>query len=165
MPIFIVMGKSTTKRQLLQELIEEAGVVHARDLKPLNIPQRYLSIFCEEGALVKTARGVYRSSTGPETIHLALAQVAKALPKSVVCLLSALRFHEIGTQLPHAVWIALDRKAAHPRLTHPKIHVVRFSGPALTEGVERHDVAGVAVKVYCPAKTVADCFKYLNSSF
>lgn len=150
------------KLQKLYELVHKAGVIHARDLRQLDIPQGYLRRLCEEGALVKTARGVYRNPSGPETIHLALAQVAKAIPKSIVCLLSALRFHEIGTQLPHVVWIALDRRAAAPRLAQPKLHVARFSGPALTEGVEFHDVAGVAVKIYCPAKTIADCFKYRN---
>lgn len=160
--IFILMDGQKSKLQHLYEIVSKTGVIHSRDLRQLGIPQGYLHRLCEEGMLVKTARGVYRNPSGPETIHLSLAQVAKAIPKSVVCLLSALRFHEIGTQLPHAVWIALDRRAAAPRLAKPKIHVVRFSGPALTEGVECHDVAGVTVRIYCPAKTVADCFKYRN---
>jgi len=98
----------------------------------------------------------------PETIHLGLAQAAKAVPRSVVCLLSALRFHEIGTQNPHQVWIAMDRRAARPRVTCPKMKVVRFSGRSLTEGIEEHDVAGVRVRIFNPSKTVADCFKYRN---
>lgn len=93
-----------------------------------------------------------------------LAHVSKAIPKSVICLLSALRFHEIGTQLPHRVWIALDRRVAMPSLAQPKIQVVRFSGEALTDGIETHIVAGVGVRVYNPAKTIADCFKYRNKT-
>jgi predicted transcriptional regulator of viral defense system len=98
----------------------------------------------------------------PETVHLGLAQVAKAIPKGVICLLSALRFHEIGTQAPHEVWVALDRRAARPRLANPRTRIVRFSGEALAAGVETHEIAGVAVRIYSPAKTVADCFKYRN---
>jgi len=105
---------------------------------------------------------MYMSAGVPETIHLGLAQVAKAVPRSVVCLLSALRFHEIGTQNPHQIWIAMDRRAARPRVTHPNIRVVRFSGRSLTDGIEEHDIAGVPVRIYNPAKTVADCFKYRN---
>jgi predicted transcriptional regulator of viral defense system len=156
------MNESGSKLHRLYELVHKAGVIHARDLRQFNIPQGYLRRLCEEGTLVKTTRGVYRSVLGPETVHLSLAQAAKAIPKGVICLLSALRFHGIGTQLPHAVWIALDRRVAAPRPAHPKLHVVRFSGSALTEGVECHDVAGVAVRTYCPAKTIADCFKYRN---
>lgn len=87
---------------------------------------------------------------------------SESFPKGTICLLSALRFHEIGTQVPHKVWIALDRRAATPRLEQPKIQVVRFSGFALTEGIESHTIAGVHVRIYNPAKTIADCFKYRN---
>lgn len=109
---------------------------------------------------MRTNRGVYQTPVGSDTALLTLAQASKAVPKGVVCLLSALRFHEIGTQLPHQVWLALDRRAAKPRVSIPKIHFVRFSGMALEEGIQDHVIAGVTVRIYCPAKTVADCFKY-----
>lgn len=96
------------------------------------------------------------------TVHHGLAQARKAIPKGVICLLSALRFHEIGTQAPHEVWMAIDRRAARPRIKRPRMRIVRFSGKALTEGIEEHRVEGVAVRIYNPAKTVADCFKYRN---
>lgn len=86
----------------------------------------------------------------------------KWVPRAIGCLLTALQFHGIGTQSPHEVWIALDRRAARPRLEYPPLRVMRFSGEALTEGVEQHVVDGVSVRVYCAAKTVADCFKYRN---
>lgn len=156
------MQKNDTKLSRLRELAQQTGVLHARDLTPLGIPQRYLAKLCAEGVLVKTSRGLYMTFGGPESVHLGLAQVAKAVPKSVVCLLSALRFHEIGTQSPSQVWIALDRKSAHPRLARPGIQVVRFSGESMTAGIEEHDVVGVKVRIYNPAKTVADCFKYRN---
>jgi predicted transcriptional regulator of viral defense system len=96
------------------------------------------------------------------TANHGLAVAAKAIPKSVICLLSALRYHEIGTQSPQEVWIAIDRRAASPRIKYPKLRIMRFSGMALTEGIEEQNVEGVPVKVYNPAKTVADCFKYRN---
>jgi predicted transcriptional regulator of viral defense system len=96
------------------------------------------------------------------TEHHGLALVAATAPKGVICLLSALSFHQIGTQLPHEVWIALDRRSRCPSLTYPRLHVVRFGGDALTEGVEVHRIEGETVRVYSVAKTIADTFKYRN---
>jgi predicted transcriptional regulator of viral defense system len=156
------MLDNDSKLQRLRTLVQSTIVIRASDLAPLGIPQKYLRILCEEGMLTKLDRGVYASASGLEAENATLAHVAKAVPKSVVCLLSALRFHGLGTQLPHKPWIALDRRAAMPRLKHFKIRIVRFSGAALTEGIESHTVAGVEVRVYSPAKTIADCFKYRN---
>jgi len=111
---------------------------------------------------VRVGHGLYSLPNVDITAHHGLAQLAKAVPKGVICLLSALRFHEIGTQAPYEVWMALDRRAARPRVAHPKTRIVRFSGKALTEGVEEHLIEGVQVRIYRPAKTVADCFKYRN---
>ena len=96
------------------------------------------------------------------TEYHSIIEVCSKLPKGVICLLSALRFHEIGTQAPHEVWIALDRRAARPRASHPKTRIVRFSGKALTKGIDQHTIEGIQVRIYNPAKTVADCFKYRN---
>jgi predicted transcriptional regulator of viral defense system len=84
------------------------------------------------------------------------------VPKGIVCLISALNFHQIGTQLPADVWIALDRRSRRPALRYPPLHVVRFGGPALSEGIESHRIEGVRVRIYSVAKTVADVFKYRN---
>jgi len=89
-------------------------------------------------------------------------EVASRVPQSVICLLSALRFHGLTTQAPFEIWIAVDRRAWRPRIDYPPIRVLRFSGRALTEGIETHTIGGVKVHVYSPAKTVADCFKYRN---
>lgn len=101
-------------------------------------------------------------ASAPTTEHHGLAVVAKQAPKSVICLLSALRFHGLTTREPHQVWIAVDNKAYQPHLAWPALKVVRFSGRALTEGVEVPVIAGVPVRVFSVAKTVADCFKYRN---
>jgi len=156
------MEKMDSKIGRLREVAGRIGILHTRDLPPLGIPTRYLGRLCSDGFLVKTGRGMYMTTGVPETMHLGLALASKAVPRSVICLLSALRFHEIGTQNPHQIWIAMDRRAARPRVTYPNIKVVRFSAKSLTEGIEEHDVAGVPVRIYSPAKTVADCFKYRN---
>ncbi|MFH0938528.1 MAG: type IV toxin-antitoxin system AbiEi family antitoxin domain-containing protein [Planctomycetota bacterium] len=156
------MRKKDTKISRLRELAQRVGILHARELTPLGIPHRYFGRLCADGFLVKISHGLYMISGGPETAHLGLVQAAKAIPKSVICLLSALHFHEIGTQVPHQIWVAMDRRAARPRMAHLKIQVVRFSGKSLTEGIAEHDIAGTRVRIYNPAKTVADCFKYRN---
>ncbi len=160
MSIFMDMRKEQSKLQRFRDLVRNVGVLHARDLTRMGIPQRYLGLLRDEGALVRLDRGVYVTNSDSDSPHFALAQVAKSVPGGVVCLLSALRFHEIGTQLPHQVWLALDRRAAKPRVSFPEIHFVRFSGAAMAEGIEEHIVSGVTVRIYCPDKTVADCFKY-----
>jgi predicted transcriptional regulator of viral defense system len=96
------------------------------------------------------------------TEHHGLAIVARAAPRGVICLLSSLSFHGIGTQLPFEVWLAIDRGAREPSLVHPPLRVVRFSGPAFTEGVETHRIEGQVIRVYGVAKTLADLFKYRN---
>jgi predicted transcriptional regulator of viral defense system len=88
--------------------------------------------------------------------------VAKRVPEAIICLLSALAFHEITTQNPPAIWIALRKGARRPALTSPSLQIVRLSGPSLTEGTENHQVEGVPIRVYSAAKTVADCFKFRN---
>jgi predicted transcriptional regulator of viral defense system len=108
---------------------------------------------------VKVARGLYVDASAPPTAHRSLVEAAVAVPNGVVCLLSALRFHALGTQSPHEVWLAIDGKAWRPRIPLP-LHVVGFSGRAFDFGVEVHRIEGVDVKVTSIDKTVADCFKY-----
>ena len=156
------MRNPDSKLSRLRHLVQQKRILHARDLTPLGIPQRYLGYLCDEGVLVKSGRGVYMVPGGPEDVHLGLAQVAKAIPGGIICLLSALRFHEIGTQIPHQVWVALNPRAARPHVMQGQIRIFRFSGPALAEGIGEHVIAGVQVRIYSPAKTVADCFKFRN---
>ena len=115
-----------------------------------------------KGQLIRVGRGRYVLPQAEHSENLGLALVAAAVPQSVICLLSALRFHGIGTQAPHEVWIAVAQGAARPRLDYPPVRVTLVSGSAFTFGVERHQVDGVPVRIYSPAKTVADCFKFRN---
>ena len=111
---------------------------------------------------MRQSRGVYALPESPVTEHHTLAIAAKKTPGGVICLLSALRFHGLTTQDPHEVWMAIDFKAHKPSAASPALRVVRFSGPALLEGIEHHTLEGVRVSIYSAAKTVADCFKYRN---
>ena len=153
---------TSTKAEQVLKLARRKGVLRAKDVNERGLHHEYLRRLCEEGLLVRVARGLYVPADKDFGAHQTLAEVARRVPRGVICLLSALRFHELGTQLPHEVWMAIDRKAALPQVDRLPLRIVRFSGPALTEGVEEHDVEGVTIRVYCPAKTVADCFKYRN---
>jgi predicted transcriptional regulator of viral defense system len=146
----------------LLSLARRRGSITRREVAAAGIHTHTLSRLVATGALERVARGVYRLPEAPLTEHHSLALVAAAVPKAVVCLLSALSFHQIGTQLPHQVWVALDRRARRPSLAYPPLRVVRFGGKALTAGVETHRIEGEAVRVTSPAKTVADVFKYRN---
>lgn len=129
-------------------------------MEAAGIPREYLLRLMRRGVLERSGRGLYRLADAPVTEHHSLAEVAKRLPHSTVCLLSALAFHEITTQNPAEVWIALPAGSRTPRASGPQLRVVRFTGRALTEGREVHRIEGVAVGIYSPAKTVADCFKF-----
>ena len=138
------------------------GPLRSRDLTGRGgITRTALARLCARGLLRQVGRGLYVHPSAEPTENRSLAEAARRVPAGVVCLLSALRFHGLTTQLPHEVWLAIDRKARAPRGGETMVlRVVRFSGRARTEGVETHTVEGVPVRVYSPAKTVADLFKY-----
>lgn len=151
-----------TLAERLIDLVRSQGLVRPRDLESLEIPRIYLTRAVRRGQLERVGRGLYGLPGRQISAHGALAEVARRVPKGVVCLLSALRFHSLTTQAPFEVWLAVENKAIAPKLDYPPLRIVRFSGPALTEGVEEHIVDGVTVRVTSVAKTVADCFKYRN---
>lgn len=114
----------------------------------------------DSGVLERVSRGVYRLAGGPPLANPDLVTVATRVPGGVICLISALSFHELTTQIPHEVHMALPRGAEEPRVDHPPLRTYRFSKRAFTEGVEIHEIDGVKVKIYSPEKTIADCFKF-----
>ncbi len=148
---------------LVLELTRERGYVRPRDLAGLGVSRPQLARLVARGLLERVGYGLYRAPEAAITEHHTLAQVAARAPGGVACLLTALRFHELTTQNPFEVWLAIGRKAARPRLDGLPVRVVYFSGAAFAAGVEERRVEGVPVRVYCPAKTVADCFKYRNT--
>lgn len=150
------------KAQQLIQVARRRGLIRAADLEGLGIPRHYLSALVRSGDLQRVARGVYSASDSAPTIHRTLAETALRIPGGVVCLLSALRFHELTTQLPSQVWLAIDVKARRPKEPLLPLQIVYFSGNALKSGIERHEIEQVTVRIYCAAKTIADCFKFRN---
>ncbi len=150
------------REQQTLRIIRQLGIARAAELEAQGIPRGQIYQLLRKGLIERQARGIYVASRHPITAEHTLAQVAKRVPGGVLCLLTALRFHELTTQDPAEVWIALPEKARKPRLDYPRLRVARFSGLALTEGIETHRLEHVDVRVYSAAKSVADCFKYRN---
>lgn len=148
--------------QQVLALARKQPLLRARDVAAQGLSTVTLTRLVATGQLERMARGVYSLPQRAISAHRSLAEVAIRVPRGVVCLLSALRVHEIGTQAPFEVWLAIPQTVPTPRLRQPALRVVRMSGPALSEGVEQVKVDGVSVPVFNPAKTVADCFKYRN---
>jgi predicted transcriptional regulator of viral defense system len=151
-----------TRTEQIIRLARELGMLRPRDLQARNIPHAYLQELYKKGQLERRGRGIYTLPELAPTENASLAEACKRIPHGIVCLLSALRFHNLGTQNPFEVWMAIDRKARLPRLDYPPLRIVRFSGLALSEGVEQHPVEEGMIRVYNPAKTVVDCFRYRN---
>jgi predicted transcriptional regulator of viral defense system len=151
-----------TKTEQTLKLVKRMGLVRPKDLSQHRIPVIYLRRLVQRGQLVQPARGVYAVAGHEPTLHHSLAAVSKRIPRGVVCLISALAYHEIGTQLPPVVWLAINQRS-RPLVTKGlPVRIVRFSGRALTEGVQDHKIEGATVRVTNPAKTIADCFKFRN---
>jgi predicted transcriptional regulator of viral defense system len=152
---------SNQEEQALR-LVNEHGVLRPRDLDQHGLPRTTLSRLLEKGAVERIARGLYTPPAPDATEHRTLAEAAKAYPKGVICLLSALQFHGLTTQMPRQVWLAIDVKGWQPRDPPTTVRFVRFSGRAITEGISMTVVENVPVRIFGPAKTVADCFKFRN---
>jgi len=150
----------TTPTARLLRFARTHGLVRPRDVDRLEIPRTTLKRLVDDGRLIRRSRGVYTLPEHEPTENTDLAAVAKRAPRAVICLLSALRYHEITTQNPFEVWIMVERTAWRPRIAHPPVRVIRASGAALTEGVVSQTIEGVQVHITAPGKTVADCFKY-----
>jgi len=156
-------GMDASQESRILKYLRRKGIVRPQELSSLGVRQEALWRLHKQGKVERLGRGVYGLPDRRITEQHSLAEAAKKVPNGVVCLLSALRFHNLTTQSPFEVWMALDRKAWLPKPGPGlKFRFYRFSGKALTAGVEQHVVDGVPVRVYGVAKTVADCFKYRN---
>lgn len=152
---------STHEQQLLC-LAQARKLLRARDVAQLGLPTIALTRLVQAGKLERVARGLYGLPGAQISEHRSLAEVSARVSKGVVCLLSALRVHEIGTQAPSEVWIAIPQHMVTPRLDQPAIQVVRMSDAALAEGIEHMTIDGVDVRVFSAARTVVDCFRFRN---
>jgi predicted transcriptional regulator of viral defense system len=152
----------STKETIL-DLARQKGILRARDLSGQKLSRVLLSRLVGEGRLLKLSRGLYSLPDRIMTEQATLAEVAIKYPNSVFCLLTALQIHELTTQSPHQVWLAVDVKARLPQMDYPPLKVVRFSGKALESGIEDIVLDGVVQAcVTCIEKTIVDCFKYRN---
>lgn len=156
------MRSAVTHTQRVLQLVRKNGWLRASDLADAGVPRAVLTRMAASGQLERAARGLYRLPDSGSSEHEGLVTVASKVPQAVVCLLSALQFHGLTTQLPWQVWIAMPRGSHVPRLEYPPIRMVQFTGEAYTQGIETHERDGVKLHVYSVAKTVADCFKHRN---
>lgn len=154
------MASISAQRPRALDLLKARGMLRLKDFIAEGIGPETLARLLREEAIVRPARGLYQlPDTQIEAAHM-LAKAAVLVPKGVVCLTSALQYHELTLQMPSAVWMAIERTAWRPKIDYPRIWFVRFTGPALTEGVTRHRIDRIDVPITDPAKTVVDCFRY-----
>lgn len=151
------------KRQHIQEILAEEGILRAKELAEYDIAPEYLNQLADEGVIERVARGVYASTDYEATEHFDLVIVQKRVPHGVFCLLTALQFHELTTQLPSDVYVAIERGRRKPKLDWPPLNVFHISESQFDAGIEEHELEdGPSLRVYSPARTVADCFKFRN---
>ena len=141
---------------------DRGGVLRTGEALGAGIHPRTLYEMQRSGILEQLTRGLYRLADLPPLGNPDLVSVSLNISNGVICLISALAYHEITTQVPHEVYVALERGTEAPRLVHPPIRIFWFSGQAFTDGIQTHKIDGVPVRIYSPEKTIADCFKYRN---
>ncbi len=151
---------ASTQTEQLLALATHKRLLRSADVRAIGVSPQLLVNLQQKGQLVRVARGVYSLPDAPITEHQTLIEVCQRVPKAVVCLLSALRYHDVGTQAPHQVWIALPESAHTPILDYPVLRVVHLRGAAYSDGIETIDDQGAPIRVYGIAKTIADCFKF-----
>ncbi len=153
----------STQRDLAVSLIERYGIMRLSDLKDHGVNPATLARLVEQGVLHRPSRGLYELVGADIELFHSFAEGAKRVPKGIICLVSALQFHEITLQLPLSVWIAIGSKDRKPALDYPPVRIVRFGGKALALGVETHKIDSVPVRIFDPAKSIVDCFRFRNT--
>ena len=156
------MQGTLSQRQIVHTVLTARGISRLVELRKAGVTAATMSRMERNGEVLRLARGLYQLSDAPLDVHHSLAEVAKQIPKGVVCLVSALAFHGLTDQLPMQLWLAVGQKDWPPKTVGAHIRLVRFTDRLLTDGVETHPVEGVPVKVFGVAKTIADCFRYRN---
>ncbi|OGT26676.1 MAG: hypothetical protein A3I77_07595 [Gammaproteobacteria bacterium RIFCSPLOWO2_02_FULL_42_14] len=152
---------NTHEKQVLK-LIKQKLTLRSSDLQAIGVPRVVLTRMVREGVLEKVSRGLYRKPNTFLSENETLVDIALVAPRAIFCLLSALQFHGLTTQLPREVWIAMPQGSRAPKMDYPPIRMMRFSGKTYSEGIQTVVRDRVALKIYSPAKTVVDCFKFRN---
>jgi predicted transcriptional regulator of viral defense system len=150
------------EKKALAVFKRRSGMMRLAEALRAGVSRGTLERMLEKGTLERLSRGLYRLVDAEPLPNPDLAVVAAKVPDGVICLISALSFHELTTQIPHEVYVAVSRTSEPPRIAHPPIRSFRFSGAAFSEGVEKHRLGPITVRVYSREKTLADCFKYRN---
>jgi len=144
------------------KVYQKSGLRRKQTLLDRGMHPQEIKRLVDAGLLVHVDRGIYINPNTPITESHDLAVIAARVPNAVICLISALRFHGMTTQIPRQIWIAIENRAAAPRLKTRAVRIIRLTGPYLYAGIEKHTLEGVPAKIYSPAKTVVDCFKFRN---
>jgi predicted transcriptional regulator of viral defense system len=159
-------GRSATQpvsvAKALAAFRRKGGLLRMSEAVRAGVHRRTLYAMLEAGQVERLSRGLYRLADAPPLGEPDLVTVAAKVPRAVVCLVSALAFHDLTTQVPHEVYVAVPRNSKPPRLDHPPLRAFRFDPRAYEEGIETHLLDGVSVRIYSAEKTIADCFKYRN---
>ena len=151
---------ASTQRSRALALLARRPILRLKDFASNDVGPETLARLVREGIVVRVARGMYQRADAAVDAGHSLAEAATLVPRGVVCLISALQFHELTLQMPSEIWMAIDRTAWRPRIVYPPIRIVRFSGIALIDGVKRHRIDGVEVAITDPSRTIVDCFRY-----
>lgn len=152
----------TTQRTRALDLLKTRGMMRLKDFIAKNIEPETLARLVRDKQVVRPARGLYQLPDAPVDAAHTLVEATVLVPKGVICLISALQFHEFTLQMPSAVWMAIERSAWKPMISYPPIRFVRFSGWAMTDGVEWYSIQSYKVHITNPARTIVDCFRYRN---
>lgn len=152
----------TNNYEKVISLAQQQGLIRSRDLDEQGLPRVALTRLVKIGKLIRVGRGLYANPDRQISEHSALAEVARKYPQSVICLLSALRVHNLTTQAPFEVWLGIPNKARSPNIDYPPLRIIRLSDSSLKDSIEEHVIDGVTVRVTNIAKTVIDCFKFRN---
>jgi predicted transcriptional regulator of viral defense system len=156
------LPEPASQRRIAHTVLKARGIARLTELRAEGVTAATMSRMERDGEVLRLARGLYQLPDAPLDAHHSLAEAAKRVPKGVVCLVSALAFHQLTDQLPRQVWIAIGQRDWAPKGDGAPARLVRFTDRLLTEGVESHTVEGVPIKVFGVAKTIADCFRYRN---
>ncbi len=153
---------SPAEKKALSTFRKHSGMMRLSEALRIGVTRGTIERMLENGTLERLSRGLYQLTDAEPLSHPDLTVVAAKIPQGVICLISALAFHELTTQIPHEIYVAIPRDSEPPRIEHPPLRSFRFSGQAFTEGIESHRLGPIAVKIYSREKTLADCFKYRN---
>lgn len=155
-----IISASAPQKATALELLKSGKMLRLKEFSAAGIGAETLARLVREGTVERSARGLYQRADSEFDIAHSLAAATVLVPKGVICLVSALQFHDMTLQMPSSVWMAIDRTAWLPKIARPRIKFVRFSGDALTHGVTRHSIEGIEVPITNPARTIVDCFRY-----